>query len=757
MESRRFLIFMAALLLVFMVNNWLWNKFAPPPAKAPPQADKKAAAKPGEAGQKPAAAAPAAEPAQAAAPTPAAERLQWFTLGSYDPQSRYRMLVTLSNRGGAIERIELNSPRYTDIEDEEDQGGYLGYLFPQDGKSCEVRAVGPETPAALAGIKPGDVLTRVNETGVVTPHDLATALLETRKGEKVEIEVQRSGQAVKLSAELGRRPLKVVKVEHDVVDPAKFDPPSFLLSVERIDQRKFTDEEQAKLHTGWWTAANDPARPDEVVFECELLPGELKARKRFKLARATEEQADDRDARAYHLEFSVEFVNLGETPHALVYRLDGPTGLPTEGNWYSSKSNRYWFSTGGARDVAGGVRSSPNSGPYADLATCQQIVEAKKPKHWQGEELAYLAVDALYFTAALLPSAELPLHDDAEAIKIGNVPPQRVREKLTNVTFRLTSTTVEVPAKSKNNGLLAHSYEIFAGPKRPALLEQYELDDLVYYGWFWWVAQPMLWLLHTFYAVVPNYGVAIIMLTVVVRMCMFPLSRKQAISAQRMQELQPEIKKLAERYKDNPQQRMVAQQELFRKHNVRPLAGCLPILVQMPIFIGLYRSLAVDIELRQSPLISEAVRWCSNLGAPDMFWYWAPYLPDWVTGKTDAVFIFGILAVGPYLNILPLVTIALFLVQQKMFTPPATDPQQVTQQKIMKYMMVFMGLMFFRVPSGLCIYFITSSLWGIAERKLLPKVVHPSSPPPPPPRGGSSPPSNGKGPGGSKKPQRGRK
>src|SRR5205085_2926925 len=113
--------------------------------------------------------------------------------------------------------------------------------------------------------------------------------------------------------------------------------------------------------------------------------------------------------------------------------------------------------------------------------------------------------------------------------------------------------------------------------------EQYRLDGLVYYGTFGFVAEPMLGVLHFFYSIVGNYGIAIIMLTVLVRLCMFPLSRKQAINAAKMQELQPEIKKLTEKFKTNLEARHKAQQELFRKHNYNPLSGCLPVLVQLPI------------------------------------------------------------------------------------------------------------------------------------------------------------------------------
>src|SRR5690606_9959253 len=111
-----------------------------------------------------------------------------------------------------------------------------------------------------------------------------------------------------------------------------------------------------------------------------------------------------------------------------------------------------------------------------------------------------------------------------------------------------------------------------------------------------------------------------------------------------------------------------------------------------------YRCLSVDIELRQAPLIP-GINWASNLAGPDMLWEWP--LPEFLAGKTGFL--------GPYLNILPVATVVLFLVQQKLFTPPAMDEQQRMQQQMMKFMMVFIGIMFFKVPAGLCVYFIASS------------------------------------------------
>jgi YidC/Oxa1 family membrane protein insertase len=184
-----------------------------------------------------------------------------------------------------------------------------------------------------------------------------------------------------------------------------------------------------------------------------------------------------------------------------------------------------------------------------------------------------------------------------------------------------------------------------------------------------------------------------------------------------MQLLQPEMKKIAEKYKDDLERRSLAQRELFTKYKYNPFSGCLLMFVQIPIFIGLYRGLSVDIALRDQPFIP-GLPWCSNLAAPDQLFDWSGWMPAFLAGETGFL--------GPYFNVLPLVTIVLFLVQQKMFMPPAMDDQQRMMHRMMTIMMVVLGFLFFKVPSGLCIYFVTSSLWGIAERKLLPKPKLPA-------------------------------
>lgn len=746
--EKRFVFFIALAFGLLALNAALTAWKAPPPAANVAKNDKAKnadAGKPKDAAKAPDkkdqekvpakvdANQPAADPNQAEAkPEPPKVEpaktvpAQWVSLGSVDPQSPYRMLVTLTNRGAAIERVELSNERYRELED---RSGYLGQLALEDSKKPSgaiVHAVGAGTPAATAGLKPDDIITAVGDTKVVYAVDLLRALEKTKPGDTVSLTALRDKDTVKLSATLGRRPLDMLRPEFHtkavpIVKPGNHDPLSMLFTIQKLDDEQLAGEDKElkgiDLVSGNWEVSAVTA--DSATFTKKLADRGLQVVKRYKLAKS--EQAAGLDDPSYHLMFDVEVTNIGDSSKKLAYQLDGPTGLVLEGTWYASKISRNWGG-GGLRDiiVQAGLMNLEIGGVTIAKGDATHTPESSE------DPLRYVAVDGQYFSAAILP--QRPLTDrlwleSINPIRVGAVPEDKANLRLTNVSFRLTSVEHELAA----GGQIKHSYQLFAGPKRPALLDHYGSDgitlaSLVYYGmWpFSSVAALMSQVLHGFYSLVSNYGLAIIMLTVLVRGCMFPLSRKQALSAQKMQELQPEMKKIAEKFAKSPEQRAKAQQELFKKHNYNPLGGCLLMFIQLPIFIGLYRALSVDIELRGAPLISEAFAWCSNLAAPDMFYRWT-WMPDFVQAGT------GFLGLGPYLNLLPLVTIGLFIWQQKMFLPPPTDEQTAMQQKVMQYMMIFMGIMFFKVPSGLCIYFIASSLWGIAERKLLPKTLPPGT------------------------------
>ncbi len=277
-------------------------------------------------------------------------------------------------------------------------------------------------------------------------------------------------------------------------------------------------------------------------------------------------------------------------------------------------------------------------------------------------------------------------------------------KEYSDVSLELTSLPLEIEPK----GSVTHSFQTYFGPKRMGLLRPLGAEGALNYGWTSPVAMVMLAILGTFHHVfMAPYFLAIILLTVVVRGLMFPISRKQAIGAAIMKELTPKLTELKKKYEKEPEKFIKAQQDLFRKYNYNPFAGCLPLLLQLPIFIGLYDALQYSIDLRLAKFI-----WVDNLAAPDALFrlpFTIPFL-----GWTE-------------FNLLPFVTLALFIVQQKMFMPPPTSDEQAMQYKMMNFMMIFMGVMFYRVPAGLCLYFIASSLWGIAERKFLAKVKMPTA------------------------------
>jgi YidC/Oxa1 family membrane protein insertase len=673
-------------------------------------------------------AAQAAEAAQAPVNVPQ----QFLALGSLDPQTGYRMLATFTNQGGALQRAEMTSPRW---RDQHDRSGYLGELELKEVEGgLEVQVVGAGTPAAEATIAVGDVIVGIGGQQVAetkTVRDLTDALAKTQPGDEITLQVRRGlGPPETRNVELMRRPFAVLRPERenfnmrDATAPANFiDPPSFLMSLALVNGKPLNEADRTRiaalLETGNWEVVESSA--ESVTFRRVVAEFNLEFVKRYTLKPAPAAERENVDYPGYDLQLDVEIKNTGQAPQKFAYQLDGPTGMPLEGWWYAHKLSRNrWFRGAGLRDIV--VRFENN--PVAQEDGPKIAQGDARPLDGGGEALDYVGVDGQYFAAVMMPirkAVEDSWFGTIEPIVAGTRPDARTLVTFTNVTCRLTPMPIELAAGDTHTD----SFELFIGPKRPNLLANYypagnpdrSLKDIIYYGLalFAAVARAMLWILHFFYGLVGNYGVAIVMLTVLVRGAMFPISYKQTQNMARIQALKPEMDRITEKYKTDMQKRSQAIQELYHKHNVNPLGGCLPVFLQLPIFIGLYRALMVDVELRLSPLFGDAIRWCSNLAAPDMFYDWSWLLPRFLTNGE------AFLSPGPYLNILPIVTVALFLVTQKMAMPAPTNEQAAMQQKMMKWMTIFMGFLFYKVASGLCLYFIASSLWGIGERKLLPK------------------------------------
>jgi YidC/Oxa1 family membrane protein insertase len=696
----------------------------------------------------------AAEPA----PPVDEEPLQFVSLGSLDRDAGYRMLVTLTNQGAAVKRAELTSPRFLDLVD---RSGYLGHLeFDNTPTGPKIRVIGAGTPAEKAGLQVGDVITGIERTAgkmvdVKTGQDLHDVRAKTRAGQEIVLRVVRDGGAPQsMSAKLVRRPLEVIRPEIDnirmrdgKVPPGFIDPPSFLASVSSLERIPLKGARAERIHKwleegNWKVTASDAS---SATFERTLPKENLSLIKRYKLEAVPAASRDNVNYPAYNLTLDVEVKNASEKEQNIAYRLDGPNGLPMEGWWYAHKISRdHWFAGAGLRDVI--VRYQGQSVTQFDGPT---IAEDGTMAMGQGASLAFVGVDAVYFSSVIIPvkkSLDEDWFDFTEALRVGPKPAGDTPVRFTNVSCRVTRKPIQLAAGASH----VDSYTLFIGPKRPELLSEYKaagdpnysLRDIIFYGmWpFGAVARGMLAVLHFFHSIVGNFGIAIIMLTVLVRGAMFPISFKQTQNMARMQALKPELDRITEKYKTDMQKRSAAMQELYRKNKINPLGGCLPVVLQLPIFIGLYRSIMIDVELRQTPLFSEAIRWCSDLSSPDMLYDWSWFMPHFVNNGE------GIFGLGPYFNLLPIITVVLFLVSMKMSMPEPTNEQAVMQQKMMKYMTGFMGLLFYKVASGLCLYFIASSLWGLGERRLLKKaknddgtaVAKTPSPPPRPSTNGSN-------------------
>lgn len=446
---------------------------------------------------------------------------------------------------------------------------------------------------------------------------------------------------------------------------------------------------------------NDPKIIQSVRLGLTAPDGSLEVQKQFSVKKypvpegKTFREFRDTDQAGYLIQFSIKLINHSQEKQTLDYHLLGPIGIPLE-----NADNTRKF-----RDVRIGFLQDDLDVETVTL-TAPDVIEEVDAK--QVEKLTrafqFAGVDIQYFAALLTPDGknyEAKLvggemrsnyYSSIEAVLISR---SLKDESQSSVTVQINSIEMDLAPGAEET----HGYALYTGPKRESLLgPPLKATEIMDFGFFGPVAKLMLWLLNTLHGIGLSYGFAIIGLTIMVRGSLYPLSRKQAVGAQKMKELQPQIAEIKKKYADDREKLGRAQMELFSKNNYNPLAGCLPIFLQLPIFFGLYTALNNAVQLRGTPFL-----WVDNLAAPDALFK----LP------------FSLPFLGDNFNLLPLVTVALFVVQQKLFMPPPTDKDQELQHKIMNYMMIAMGFMFYRVPAGLCVYFIASSLWGICERKLL--------------------------------------
>ena len=321
-------------------------------------------------------------------------------------------------------------------------------------------------------------------------------------------------------------------------------------------------------------------------------------------------------------------------------------------------------------------------GPSALIDDKLQQVKIKKLKDQNSFDgkIKWIAIQSRYFMSGLIPDQI-----------------QEARLQLALKSDKFVAAQYQQPETVIPSGnQYSFKYRFFIGPKKISYLKNVgnNLEKLIDFGWFDFLARPLLWLLNLFYSVIPNYGVAIIIITILVKALLWPLGQKSYKSMSEMKKLQPLMKEIREKYKDDKQRMNQEVMGLYKTYKINPLGGCLPMIVQLPVFFALYRMLYQAIELRPAPFFL----WIDDLSAPDRlfrFDFSIPFMEP------------------PYgIPVLTVIMGASMLLQQKM-SPPMGD---ATQAKMMMFMPVVFTVIFINFSSGLVLYWLVNNILSIAQQ-----------------------------------------
>ena len=307
------------------------------------------------------------------------------------------------------------------------------------------------------------------------------------------------------------------------------------------------------------------------------------------------------------------------------------------------------------------------------------IDEIAKKNSLSGQ-IGWVALESRYFMTSVIP-----IKDQTSTVRLGSLPGNVVEAQY-----------IEPEQTFAPGSRQQFDYQLFFGPKSMSAVAQagHDLSRIIDFGYFDVLAKPCLWLMNYLYTIIPNYGVAIIILTILSKILLWPLGTKSYKSMSQMKKLQPLIKEIRDKYKDDRKKMNEEVMRLHRTYNINPLGGCLPMVVQIPVFFALYRMLDQAIELRHAPFIG----WINDLSAPDRLFHFDFSIP---------------FMEPPYgIPVLTLIMGATMFWQQKM-TPPAGDP---TQAKMMLLMPVVFTFIFINFSAGLVLYWLVNNVLSIGQQ-----------------------------------------
>ena len=390
-----------------------------------------------------------------------------------------------------------------------------------------------------------------------------------------------------------------------------------------------------------------------------LEPGEDKLEVRFVAesggVRLTKTYTFRRGQYAIEVRHDIENIGQGEVQPSVYLQ------LMRDGNKPEGESGMYYTYTGPA------VYSSAGKFQKLDFAD----IEKKKQSHVTSADNGWVSMIQHYFVSAWVPPEGVARENYSRAV-----------DKNLYTVGAITPLAAIAPGAA---GSLQST--LYVGPQDQRSLEKIApgLELVVDYGWLTFIAKPLFWLLQFLHGLVGNWGWSIVLLTVLIKAAFYPLSAASYKSMAKMKEVTPRLMALREKYGDDKQKLNVAMMELYKNEKINPLGGCLPILVQIPVFIALYWVLLASAEMRNQPWIL----WVTDLATPDP-WF-----------------------------ILPLLMMATMWIQYKL-NPTPPDP---VQAKVMAAMPFIFGIMFFMFPAGLVLYWLVNNILSIAQQWYVTKQI----------------------------------
>lgn len=313
---------------------------------------------------------------------------------------------------------------------------------------------------------------------------------------------------------------------------------------------------------------------------------------------------------------------------------------------------------------------------------------------------AWMGITDKYWAGTLLPSPKANVQARFSSNLVGTL-------RTYQTDYLLDPLTVAI------GGTATTSTSLFAGAKESATVDAYDkqlglnkFDRLIDWGWFYFITKPMFWAIDWFFHIFGNFGVAILAVTVLVKLIFFPLANKSYASMAKMKAVQPQLAALKDKYPDDKMKQQQEMMEIYKKEKINPIAGCLPILIQIPVFFSLYKVLFVTIEMRHAPFFG----WIKDLSAPD---------------PTNLFNLFGLLAFDPtqlpvlghylHLGIWPIIMGITMWFQMKL-NPTPPDP---TQKMIFDWMPLIFTFMLAGFPAGLVIYWAWNNLLSVLQQSYI--------------------------------------